>query len=519
VTNEDSATASSALAPGRLVPVGEAEEGVAPGEAVGRRRTVARGALINSAFLVGIGALNLVKSVIVVGLLTAAEFGVFSIVVLALYLVIAIKSVAVADRYIQQTETDQELAFHKAFTLELLASFVGALCMVALACLLALAYGQDQLLAPGLALALVLLGLAFQAPVWVFYRRLDFLRQRILLAADPVVALVVTIPLAALGLGYWSLVIGLIAGSWTAGAVAIAFSPYRLRLRYERATLRQYVSFSVPMMVAVGLGLMIAQLAVFFGELAIGLAGAGAIGLAGTFSAYSERVDAVVTQTVYPVICRLQDRPDLLLETFVKSNRLALMWAVPFGLGLTLFVADLVSFGIGEQWRDAVLLLQVVGLTAAVNHIGFNWGAFYRAAGVTRPVAVVTGIALSAFLAVAVPLLFAFGLDGFAVGLAVMTVTALAARWYYVSKLFPGFEVAVHAARAIVPTIPAVAAVLGVRLAFDAERSGAIALAEVCLYVAVTVAATLVVERSLIREVLGYLRRERLGTARTRSRA
>lgn len=504
MTNDDSATASSALAPALVVPTAETEEAAAPDE--GRRRTVARGAVINSAFLVGIGALNLVKSLIVVGLLTAAEFGVFSIVVLALYLVIAIKSVAVADRYIQQTEADQELAFRRAFTLELIASLAAAVCMAALGGLLALVYGRDELLAPALALALVLPGLALQAPVWVFYRRLDFLRQRILLAADPVVALLVTIPLAAAGFGYWSLVIGLIAGAWAAGALALAFSPYRIGLSFDRSTARQYVRFSLPLIVSVGLGLMIAQLAVFFGDVAVGLAGAGAIGLAGTFSAYSERVDAVVTQTIYPVICRLQERRDLLQEAFVKSNRLALMWAFPFGIGLTLFVGDLVTFAIGEQWREAVVLLQVIGVTAAVNHIGFNWGAFYRAAGRTRPIATVTALALVSFLAVAIPLLFAWGLDGFAAGIGVMTAVALAGRWYYVSQLFPGFEVARHAARAIVPTIPAVLAVLAVRALEQGERSGTTALAELALYVAVTVVATALIERSLLREVAGYLR-------------
>jgi hypothetical protein len=493
VTSEDSATASSTLAPARVVPTSEVEGAAVESPEAGRRRTVARGAVINSAFLVGIGALNLVKSLIVVGLLTAAEFGVFSIVVLALYLVIAIKSVAVADRYIQQTEADQELAFRRAFTLELIASFAAALCMAGLGGLLALAYGREELLAPALALALVLPGLALQAPVWVFYRRLDFLRQRILLAADPVVALVVTIPLAVAGLGYWSLVIGLVAGAWAAGALALAFS--------------------LPLMVSVGLGLMIAQLAVFFGDLAVGLGAAGAIGLAGTFSAYSERVDAVVTQTIYPVICRLQERGDLLLEAFVKSNRLALMWAFPFGIGLTLFVGDLVSFAIGEQWRDAVVLLQVIGVTAAVNHIGFNWGAFYRAAGRTRPIATVTAVALASFLAVAIPLLFAWGLDGFAAGVGVMTLVSLAGRWYYVTRLFPGFEVARHAARAILPTVPAVVVVLGARGVLDGERGGATALAELALYIAVTVVATLIIERSLLREVAGYLRAARPAAA------
>ncbi|MGH8991842.1 MAG: HD domain-containing protein, partial [Acidimicrobiia bacterium] len=50
------------------------------------------------------GALNLVKTLVVVGLVSAAEFGVFSIAVLALLLVIAVKSVAIADRYVQQAE-------------------------------------------------------------------------------------------------------------------------------------------------------------------------------------------------------------------------------------------------------------------------------------------------------------------------------------------------------------------------------------------------------------------------------
>ena len=36
----------------------------------------------------------------------------------------------------------------------------------------------------------------------------------------------------------------------------------------------------------------------------------------------------------------------------MKSNRLALMWGVPFGVGLTLFAADLVEFGIGEEWAS-----------------------------------------------------------------------------------------------------------------------------------------------------------------------
>ena len=53
---------------------------------------------------------------------------------------------------------------------------------------------------------------------------------------------------------------------------------------------------------------MIAQLSVLFGNIAIGLGAAGAIGLAATFAGYVDRIDSVITQTVYPAICRVRDR-------------------------------------------------------------------------------------------------------------------------------------------------------------------------------------------------------------------
>jgi len=60
-------------------------------------------------------------------------------------------------------------------------------------------------------------------------------------------------------------------------------------------------------------------------------------------SQLTDRLDAIITQTLYPAVCAVADRTELLFETFVKSNRLALMWAMPFGLGLALFAPDLVA--------------------------------------------------------------------------------------------------------------------------------------------------------------------------------
>lgn len=501
------------------VDAGEAEaesQAVAEMAPGGRRRRVARGTVINSAFLIGLGTLNLFKSFLVVAFLTASEFGVWSILFLALAFVGAIKAVVVSDKYVQQDEPDQELAFQKAFTLELLSSGALTLVMAILAPILALVYGRGELLLPGLALALVLLPLALQqASVGVFYRRMDFLRQRLLMSVDPVISFAVTVSLAVAGFGYWSLVAGALAGTFLAAVVAVLACPYRLALRYDAATLREYVSFSWPLVAAVATALLMAQLSVFFGELSLGLAGAGAIGLAAAYSSYVDRVDQVISAALYPAICRVRERGDLLLEAFTKSNRLALMWGFPFGIALSLFAADLIEFGFGEDWAGALVLLQAFGGLAAVSHVGFNWTAFYRARGDTRPIAIVTATAFLSFLGLAVPLLFAYGLNGFAAGMAGAVTVALVARWVYLVRLFPGFEVARYSLRAMAPTVPAVAAVLAIRILVEGDRTLEIALGELGAYLAVTALATVAFERALLREALSYLRGDPAGRLRT----
>jgi polysaccharide transporter, PST family len=299
--------------------------------------------------------------------------------------------------------------------------------------------------------------------------------------------------------------VGVIAGSWAAAAMTVAYSPFKLRLRYEPGTLRSYASFSWPLFVASGASVLMAQGALLSAKADLGLAAAGVIVLAATITNFTDRVDELVTGTLYPAICAVKDRTELLYESFVKSNRLALMWAVPFGTALTLFCSDLVDFGIGDRWRPAITVLQVYGLTAAVGHIGFNWSAYFRARGETRPIAVSSVAAMLAFFASAIPLLLLFGLRGFAVGVAVQALVALCVRGYYLQRLFDGFSFLRHAARAFLPTVPAVAIVLLLRQVEPSDRTFAIAAGELSVYVAITVAATWYLESRLLRETFGYL--------------
>ncbi|MDX6718877.1 MAG: hypothetical protein QOJ63_1131, partial [Solirubrobacteraceae bacterium] len=152
-------------------------------------------------------------------------------------------------------------------------------------------------------------------------------------------------------------------------------------------------------------------------------------------------------------------------------------------------------------------LMQAIGIAVAVHQIGFNWDAFYRALGRTKPVGVAAGIAIVAFIGIALPLLAADGLRGLALATLLVEGVNFAVRMLYLRRLFPSFGFIRHTARALLPSLPAAAAVVGVRLIAGQETTLLVALALLALYVLVTMAATAVLERRLLREIVAYLRR------------
>lgn len=477
----------------------------AGGETDLRSRT-ARGTLVNGSFLAAMNGLGLVKGVAVAGLLTTAQYGTWGLLMAAFMTILTLGSVGVDDKYVQQDDADQRRAFEIAFTFQVVIGviFTGAI-LVGMP-LFALLYGRDQMIGPGLAFALSMPALVLQMPLWVHYRRMDFVRQRSLQAIDPIVSFVAVIALAAAGLGLWALVGGELLGTWCAAVAIVRASPYRLALRWDRQALREYERFSWPLLVAAGGAVLIVQVPVAVAARVLGVGAVAGLTLAGSIAQFTTQVDSVVTESLYPAICAVRDRADLLFESFSKSNRLALLWAAPLGGAAALFAGPFVHFVIGERWRFATPLIVAFGVNAALNQIGFNWTAFFRALDDTRPIGVATTLQVVTILVIAVPLLVADGLTGYAIGVIASTALSVGLRLWYLRRLFPSLALLRHIAGGIGPALPPAAIVVGLRLLVPSDGSLLRAVAEVLLYTICVLGSTVALERPLLAESIGYLR-------------
>jgi len=470
------------------------------------RRHLARGMLTNGVFDLGLVALTALRGLAVAAFVSRTDYGVWGLIGLTLWTALGLKSqFGAGEKYIQQSEPNQEHAFQRAFTMELIFTSAAVPIAAIAVAVVALVTGKSVVIAPGLLLLLLLPATALQLPLATFYRRLEFRRQRVLQAVDPVVATAVMIGLAIAGAGYWSFVGGLLAGAWAQALVALSVARYRPGLRYERGTLRNYLSFSAPLLVA---GL--AALAMFYvlylvGSDAIGVAGLGAFTLAGNLLQFTDQADGVITSTLYPTVCAVKDKRELLSEIFVKSNRLSLIWAVPFGVGLALFAPDLVRLVLGAKWHLAIPILEIIGVVTAVHHVGYNWSAFVKARGTTWPIAVSSATVTAVTIAVGVPLMYSHGVVGLGVAFALGEVAGFAIRGYWLARFFSGVRILEQLVRAFVPTAAAALPILLARTAFGTEDSWPMALAALATYAALTVAATWALERPLLMEAVGYL--------------
>lgn len=471
-----------------------------------RRRTL-RGVMVTSGFIIAIDGLVLIQGLVVTRLLGPREIGLYGIVSTFVVSIVALKRVGIDEAFVQQEEPDQEAELQRAFTLELAVGTVFTALICALAPAVAVVYRDSRLLPLTLALAYLPLTFALQAPMWIFFRRMEYARQRSLQATQLLVGLVVTVPLAAAtDLGVWSIIIGQVTGYAASVAAGLAVSPYRLRLRFERASAVRYLGFSGPVMVATLGALAVAQGQVLAFKLHAGLAAAGFITLAVTLTRYVDRADQIVTSSIYPAICAIQDRPEAQEELFVKSNRATLAWVLPFSAAVVLFAPDLVSLVLGTRWEPAVVLLQGLAVAGAIQQLGFNWFSFYRARGETRPPAVEAIVGALAFGALAVPGLLADGSDGFILGRVAAVVIATGVRWFYVRRLLPGVRAFGLLAPALVPLAQAVVAVLALRLLTWGARDLWQALAEAALFTGVYGISVWHRERALIGELLTALR-------------
>ncbi|EHN09175.1 Membrane protein involved in the export of O-antigen and teichoic acid [Patulibacter medicamentivorans] len=461
------------------------------------RVAMTRGIAWNAAFQAFATVVQLLRGVLVAALVAPEEYGLWGGVLAIIGAAGVLKQVGILEAYLADQDEDEERSFRAGFTLELGVNAILTGLIVLAAPVMAVVYGDVEMLWLVLASTLAAPAMVLQAGMWPLIRSLQFGRLRLMQTIEPLLGTAITVALAVAGLGAWSLVIGGLVGAWATAALAVRACPFPLRPIRDVERLRSRLKVSAPVAAATGSAAVVLLGSVIAAELLVGTAAVGAITLASTVALAAQRLDAAIADAVMPAISARREDRGLLVEAFGKANQMSLLWAGPVGAACALFPTTLVHVILGERWEPMIPVLRWFGIAIVIGHVGTNLWQFLLVRGHARSLLALAAVHLGGFVALTVPLLAWQGVDGYGIALALTALIGLLTRAVLARRLFPGLSMARHAGRALAPTVLASAAALacyplpvGVRIGVF----GAIVLASVGLF-----------ERRLAKEAARYL--------------
>ncbi|MGM2817807.1 lipopolysaccharide biosynthesis protein [Bacillus cereus group sp. Bce001] len=225
---------------------------------------------------------------------------------------------------------------------------------------------------------------AFSSIQMALYRRaFDFKTLFIVRMVSIFIPFVVTIPLALLGLNYWSLIIGNIALQLLNAIVLTIKSDWKPSLEYSVSTLKEMLSFSIWSLIeAISIWLttwvdafiIASALSEYY------------LGIYKTSTTMVNALMALITASIVPVLfatlSRLQNDTEAFNQTYLKMQKVVAIFVLPIGVGVFLYSDLATSILLGNQWEEASKVIGIWALTSSIMIVlGHFCSEVYRAKG------------------------------------------------------------------------------------------------------------------------------------------
>jgi teichuronic acid exporter len=321
---------------------------------------------------------------IVVRLLTPADFGIVAMaMVLWSYL-----------RYFGEFGIPQTIVTLRDLTEDQLAQLNSVAVLLSLGC-----FGMGAILAyplaaffktPSLVPVIVvtcsgLVPLGFRAvSEGLLSRDMRFRTLSLVDATTSIIAAGATLVMVFFGLGYWSLVLGNLAGHTAQSVLIVVARPHRFAIPRMRL-LRRPLLFGWHVLVSVVASSAYERLDNVTAGRALGQAALGVYGMAWNLANVPmEKLTTLVTTTIPTYLAAVQNDPAALrryLRTLTESLAIA---TFPATIGLALVARDLIPFALGHKWDGVIVPLEILCVYVTFRSIVALLGKLLTAVGNPR---------------------------------------------------------------------------------------------------------------------------------------
>lgn len=333
---------------------------------------------------IGSQLLSLVTTMVLARLLMPSEFGLVAMVLVFTHFAKMLADFGLAPAIVQSKKTSEE-QLSSLFWLNML--FGGLLCGlgILLAPAIAAFYGESDLigLTYGLAMGFVFGALGI-VPSALIRKQMRFRLFSIITLTSVLVASASAIAAAIYGLGAWALVVEALVRSLLASCLYLLYGGWRPRLMFNLTSI-------IPML-RYGIGYVgysvINYWAKHVDNLLVGkLLGSDALGF------YSEaykmmrmpvtQVMGSLTGVMFPALSAIQDDHERCKAVYLKTMSMLSLATFPMAIGMMVLAEPLIFTFLGDQWGQAVPILQILAITGVSSTFSNPTGWLYKSQGRT----------------------------------------------------------------------------------------------------------------------------------------
>lgn len=358
---------------------------------------------------------TVITTIVLARLLVPEDFGLISLAMVILGVVNLLSDVGMGSVLVMRRDLD-DVAKGTVLSLLLLLGAVLAMLLTAAAPWLGRLFHTPRL-APVLAALAVTV---FLSGLTWFYEsllqgELEFRRRFLSQAAQSISYAGLAIPLAILGAGVWSLVVGQIVAFAVYAAVLLSIAPHRVRPAIDWRAAKELMSGGLGFLLQGGVAFVKQNLDYLSIGRVVGVSSLGFYSMSFRLAElpYWSIADPVAKVT-FPGFARMRHQGEDISVPYLESLRLVALVASPIGAILAASADPFVRAVYGEKWVPMIVPLSVLGIWAAIRPLQGIVGWMLNSFGQARISGFVSAITVLPLLVSVVAAVHLGGLEGVA---------------------------------------------------------------------------------------------------------
>lgn len=249
-------------------------------------------------------------------------------------------------------------------------------------------------------------------------------------------SLTTAVTFAYYGYGVYALVYGALAGTvfQTIQLVYKGLKEHRIALVFQLSEVTEFLNFGMYQMAEKTLNYFNSQI----DTLLIGkLLGVEALGIYSVAKQIIMKpiqvINPIVSKVTFPIMAKIQHDTERLKDIYLKTINLLSSINFPIYLFIAITAPQLVVLMFGQQWMDAVIIVQILSIYGALRSIGNPIGALLLAKGKANW-GFYWNLGLFFYVPIMVYIASHWGLVGLSLGLVATMLSLVAPSWYFLVK-------------------------------------------------------------------------------------